>query len=188
MSGTLVAFASGCVASKFERKRIFEMAEEEVVSTDAKAGASKLVPILIGVILLLVVGFGAFIFMGKGGGNGGGEGGGKADSGGEVAADEVGPMHKIKGLVVNLNDPAGDRYLRASLEIELTGDKMASEFAARESRIRDQIITFLSSLRYAQTQGARGKEEIRKGITSQLNASLKSGKVRGVYFTEFVVQ
>lgn len=167
------------------------MADEEVVSTEAKGGGSKLVPILLGVNLLLVLGFVGYIFMGPGGGGGegkGGEGGGKSESGGEVGADEVGPMHKIKGLVVNLNDPAGDRYLRASLEIELTGEKMAAEFAARESRIRDQIITFLSSLRYAQTQGARGKEEIRKGITSQMNASLKSGKVRGVYFTEFVVQ
>jgi flagellar FliL protein len=164
------------------------MAEEEAVAPEAK-GSSKLVPILVGTNVLLVAGFAAFVLFGQSGGNGGAKGSdGGSQSGDELSDDEVGPMHKIKGLVVNLNDPAGDRYLRASLEIELTGDKMATEFAARESRIRDQIITFLSSLRYAQTQGARGKEEIRKGITQQMNASLKSGKVRGVYFTEFVVQ
>ncbi len=168
------------------------MAEEEEVGQDVieGGGKSKLVPILIGIIVLLAGAFGAYVVMGPsaGGGAAGAADPKKADDGDTLGADEVGPMHKIKGLVVNLNDPAGDRYLRASLEIELTGEKMVTEFAARESRIRDQIITFLSSLRYAQTQVARGKEEIRKGITQQMNGALRSGKVRGVYFTEFVVQ
>lgn len=164
------------------------MAEEEVAVPDGKGKSSKVVPMLIAVnvIVVLCVG-GYFALRGMSGGGAAAEGAGEKAEG-EVATDDVGPMHKIKGLVVNLNDPAGDRYLRASIEIELTGEKMLADFAARESRIRDQIITFLSSLRYAQTQGARGKEEIRKGITAQVNASLKNGKVRGVYFTEFVVQ
>ena len=150
---------------------------------------SKLMPLMIVVNLVLVAGFGGYLVYTQMSGSDGAEGGkgkeGEAEKGDE---DDVGPLHTIKGLVVNLNDPSGDRYLRASIVLELTSDKMAKEFEARESLIRDRIITFLSSLRFGQTAGAKGKEQIRKGIAAQINAHLKSGKLRGVYFTEFVVQ
>ena len=154
-----------------------------------------MMPILLAVNMLFVAGIGAYVVLGGGGSGGGGDGeAGKAaaEEGAEAAdkngTDDVGPMHTLKGLTVNLNDPAGDRYLRTSIVIELANAGMVKEFEAKESRIRDQIITFLSSLRFSQTQGAKGKEQIRKGITAQVNASLKGGQIIGVYFTEFVVQ
>lgn len=150
---------------------------------------SKLMPLMIGVNVVLVLGLGGFVAYTQLAGTGGSEQGATAEGEGDSGTSaEVGPLQTIKGLVVNLNDPSGDRYLRASIVLELDNEKMALEYQARESLVRDRIITFLSSLRFGQTQGAQGKEQIRKGIAAQVNAHLKAGKLRGVYFTEFVVQ
>ena len=145
---------------------------------------SKAVPVLIGVIVLLGAGFGGYVALG-GKGEAEGEAGG-AGAGG--AAEGPGPQHKIENQLVNLNDPSGDRYLKTSIVLELSSPAMAQEMVLRDALIRDRIISFLSSLRFAQTQGAKGKEQIRRGIKSQIEAQLKTGKLRGVYFIAFVVQ
>lgn len=103
-------------------------------------------------------------------------------------AGAVGPKRTMKPFVVNLADPGGDRYLRAAVEVELTTEDMAQEFDHRKGRIRHEVIAFLSSLRFSQTQGAQNKEEIRNGVLNRVNAQMSSGRVLGVYITEFVVQ
>jgi flagellar FliL protein len=157
-----------------------------------RPAGSKLLPVMVATNTLLVVGLGALVLSGRvsTGPAAPPEEPGQEPSGDEPAAKpgQVGPLHTIAGLVVNLNDPSGDRYLRASIVLELSGEQMLQEVQGREGLIRDRIITFLSSLRFSQTQGARGKEEIRKGIANQVNTHLRTGKLRGVYFTEFVVQ
>ena len=145
---------------------------------------SKAVPILIGVIVLLAAGFGGFMLFGQKGGKDGESG----DAAADAPSEGPGPLHKIENLLVNLNDPSGDRYLKTSIVLELSGPEMAQEMVLRDALVRDRIISYLSSLRFAQTQGAKGKEQIRRGIKSQIEAQLKTGKLRGVYFIAFVVQ
>ena len=145
----------------------------------------KTVPILIGVIVLLLAGGGGFFaYTQSSGDDKGGEGG----AGGDGAAGGPVFVHEIKGLLVNLNDPSGDRYLRTTIVLKLASEAMAAEVVAKEAEIRDILITYLSALRFAQTQGAKGKEQIRRGIKGQIDHQLRTGKLSAVFFTDFVVQ
>ena len=102
--------------------------------------------------------------------------------------EEPGPQHSLGEFVVNLNEAGGDRFLRCKVVVELNGTELEEEMKIRRIQLRDRIITYLSSLRFVDTQGLSGKEEIRRGIRSRINALLKSGRIEAVYFSEFVVQ
>ena len=103
---------------------------------------------------------------------------------------EFGETQEYKGIVVNLNEPGGNRMLKVSLvfEYKAKNKKLKEALTKREAQIRSEIIMYLSSLSYVQTTGSANKEIILKTIKKKVNNILTEGKVRKVFFKEFVVQ
>ena len=56
------------------------------------------------------------------------------------------------------------------------------------ARLRDRILTLLTSKTYRELNDANGKELFRKEILDRLNPLLESGEVKEVLFSDFVVQ
>ena len=103
---------------------------------------------------------------------------------------EFGETAEFKGIVVNLNEPGGNRMLKVSLTFEYNAKnkKLKDALKKRDAQIRSVIIMYLSGLSYIQTTGSANKELILKTIKKKVNNILMEGKIRKVFFNEFVVQ
>jgi len=97
-------------------------------------------------------------------------------------------IHKLDTFLVNLADPGGKRYLKLTMELELDSPKTVEEITKETPRIRDVILTVLSSKEFEEISTLPGKTALKKELMTKLNASLKTGKVTNIYFTEFLVQ
>jgi flagellar FliL protein len=157
----------------------------------------KLVPILIAANMLMVVGLGVIFFLvGRSGAAGGAGGGGDAHAAQDASGhgDEKTGEHKpqpslpFEPFIVNLNEPGGTRYLKATMELQFEEDGAVSEVKSRTSEIRDLVISYLSGLTLVDTQGAAGKKAIRDEIVRRLNDQLQTGRIRNVFFTDFIIQ
>lgn len=106
----------------------------------------------------------------------------------ENSKNEVGELYEMRGIVVNLNEPGGTRMLKVSLTLEHKAEKLKEALKKRDAQLRSEIIIYLSGLTYAQTIGVSQKENILKVLKKKINDVLVEGKVRNIYFNEFVVQ
>ncbi|WP_297056961.1 flagellar basal body-associated FliL family protein [Thermosulfurimonas sp.] len=106
----------------------------------------------------------------------------------QAPKSQIGPFLQLDPFVVNLSDPTGRRYLRVKIALELKDDQALSEANNRIPQINDAIIMVLSSKTVEEVLAPEGKSELRFEIMNKLNQLLGPGKVRGVYFTQFVVQ
>jgi flagellar FliL protein len=102
--------------------------------------------------------------------------------------DKLGPLFKMDTFIVNLSGDSGARYLKASLEFEMSADNVSEELTSRIPQVRDLVLTLLSSKTFADISSTAGKFALREEMVSRLNEILSVGEVRQVYFTEFVVQ
>jgi flagellar FliL protein len=100
----------------------------------------------------------------------------------------VGPMFPLRPFIVNLADDEGKRYLKITMELELDEEKVSEELNKRLAQIRDTILILLTSKRFDDIKDVPGKFRLRDQIVKRVNTYLDSGKVRQVYFTEFVIQ
>lgn len=99
-----------------------------------------------------------------------------------------GPVVSLDKFVVNLNEPGSARYLKVGLDLELSDEKVGEELEKSKQVIRDQILSTLSGLRLADTLGAMAKETLRAALMQKIEAVIGTGKVRRMFFSEFMVQ
>ena len=100
----------------------------------------------------------------------------------------IGPLFTFDTFIVNLADPSGSRYLRMTMDVEVDNNAVVEEMKTRQPQLRDMVITIVSNKTYEDISTTRGKLAIKEEIIRRFNLILKSGKVRNIYFTEFVVQ
>ena len=101
---------------------------------------------------------------------------------------KLGPTYSLDTFIVNLAGNKGRRYLKVSMELEMDGDKIGEEIKKRLPQFRDAILVLLSSKSFDQISNIQGKNILRDEIITRLNGFLTSGKIKEVFFTEFVVQ
>ena len=109
----------------------------------------------------------------------------------EEAVEEEAPIlptFKMDTLIVNLADQGGKRYLRVTMELELSAPEVIEEINLRMPQLRDTILMVLPSKQYSDISGTEGKIALRDELIAKMNAILKKGTVTNIYFTEFVVQ
>lgn len=118
---------------------------------------------------------------------------GETDENGDENSDdengkEMGEIYELKGILVNLNEPGGSRMLKVSLTLEFKDPKFKDILKKRDSQIRSEILIYLSGLNFSQTVGVSQKENILKTLKKKINQISVEGKIRNIFFSEFVVQ
>ncbi|MEK6658280.1 MAG: flagellar basal body-associated protein FliL [Campylobacterota bacterium] len=111
--------------------------------------------------------------------------------GDEVASrklSEIGVLYPLDTFTVNLKSDAGRRYLKATVSLELKGPELSIELDKKTAVIRDRIIRILTSKTLEEISSAKGKQKVTEQIVEVLNSMLADGSVKGIYFTEFVIQ
>jgi flagellar FliL protein len=100
----------------------------------------------------------------------------------------LGPLYSLGTLIVNLADEGGKRYLRVSIEMELSDKTLQEQLEKRLPQIRDTILMILPTKTYKDINTTEGKQALRTQIISELNKYFSTGSITNLYFTEFVVQ
>ena len=167
---------------------------------EGKSGQQTLILIMLMVNMLAIIGIGVFLVIGGGnrqsnpdptqhgqGENGGGGQDSQENDGSDPETD--GPvMVPMESFTVNLHERGSRSFLRITVQLEADNPLVAMEIGQRKVAIRDQVIVFLSSLKVSETQGVVNKARIRENILSMINSQLHSGKVKALYFTDFIIQ
>lgn len=112
----------------------------------------------------------------------------KKDENRVVDTREMGVVFPMDVIVVNIANTQGTRYLRAGVSFELAGEELEAEVEKRKPQLADMIIMVLSSKELEDLYDVEGKSQIRKEILEKANDKLLTGKIKNVYFTEFVIQ
>ena len=107
---------------------------------------------------------------------------------GATTSAEMGPLFPLKSFIVNLQEREGERYLKVTIELEAENETLTEELTKRTPQIQDTVIALLSSKSYEEISSLSGKQVLKAEIRARVNRVLTTGKIRRVYFTEFVVQ
>ncbi len=107
---------------------------------------------------------------------------------GEHGDRHIGKIVPLDDFVVNISDHERDRYLKLKAELELSIPELTDELDQRMPQIRDLIIGLLGNKSFEEVRTIEGKNFLREEILLRINSLLVSGKVKRVFFTEFVVQ
>lgn len=100
----------------------------------------------------------------------------------------IGVMYPMDQFVVNLLSESGSRYLKTSLDLELSIETLTPEMDKKKSIIRDIVIRSLSSKTIEEISTTKGKERLKDEIVSKINEILTDGYVKNIYFTDFIIQ
>ena len=94
----------------------------------------------------------------------------------------------IESIIVNLLDNNGERYLKITIQLEISNEDCISELDTLKPEIMDSLLDLLSSKKYNEIVGFDGKQRLRDEIAIRLNNYLDKGQITKVYFTEFIIQ
>lgn len=101
---------------------------------------------------------------------------------------DIGILYPLDTFTVNLKSDAGRRYLKATMSLELDGSELSHELDAKAPVLRDVIIRILSSKTLEEVSSKKGKQKVSEQIMDRLNSMITDGQIKGIYFTEFVIQ
>lgn len=99
-----------------------------------------------------------------------------------------GHFFSLDTFIVNIKDRERDRFLKIKTELEVSSDSVSQELRSRMPQVKDYIITLLGSKSFQEVRTIEGKDQLREEILARINSMVRTGKVRSVFFTEFVVQ
>lgn len=106
----------------------------------------------------------------------------------ERSLDEIGILYPLDTFTVNLKSDSGKRYLKCTISLELEGEELSMELDAKAPVLRDRIIRILTSKTLEEVSSKKGKAKLTQQIIDALNAMITDGQIKGLYFTEFVIQ
>lgn len=161
---------------------------KEPEKTDEGGGAkNKLIIIIAAIVVLLIgAGIGTFFFMNSGGDK-------PLTPEHEQAllerrAKEIGPMVNLESFIVNILDEGEVRYLKAAITLEADSAEVAAELNQRMPQIKDAILMLIGNKTFADLSDLQGRLQLRAELLNRINSLLLNGKVKRIYFTDFVVQ
>ncbi len=96
-------------------------------------------------------------------------------------------LYTMSAFNTNL-DGVPRRLIRLDLSLEMMDEEGYEEVIGIVPQARDSIMRLLNSKTFDDVETVQGKLHLKNQIVAELNASLKKGVVKNVYFNELVVQ
>jgi flagellar basal body-associated protein FliL len=109
---------------------------------------------------------------------------------GEKPAAKPGPkVVSLDQFTVNLSTSPGTpaRFARVIIAIELPSEETATELTQKTPQVRNAVIDLFNSKRPTDLQTGEGRNFLKEEIKNALNSFLITGKVKGVFFSNFQV-
>ncbi len=113
--------------------------------------------------------------------------GGHGAAGGKLAG--FGKMMTLEQFTVNLSTPGSTtpKYVRVNISLEVPDAGVESEVTQKMPQVRNAIIDLFNSKRPSDLIQGEGRDYLKEEIRSALNGFITSGKVKGVFFTNFAL-
>ena len=146
-------------------------------------GKMKLIIIIAAVVVLVAGGIGGYIMFA-----GGHKGKAEAKTETETEAKALPSIYTLEPFIVNIYDGQDLRYLRVKVEMEVASEEVKAEMEGRKAQFRDAILVLLTTKTMLDIRDQQGKNQLRQEIFTVANNILPPGKLKRVYFTDFVVQ
>jgi len=164
------------------------MAKEPEKKAEAGGGSKKKLMIIIAavVVLLIGAGIGAFFFLNSQEEPNLTPEQEQAEL--ERQAKEIGPMVDLESFIVNILDQGEVRYLKAAITLEADTPEAATELTQRMPQVKDAILLLIGNKTFAELSDLQGRLQLRAELLNRVNSLLMVGKVKRIYFTDFVVQ
>jgi len=96
-------------------------------------------------------------------------------------------IYTMDPLTVNL-DGQPRRIIRAVISLEMMDSRGFEEVVKLGPQSRDEIVKLFNRKQFKDIESIQGKLNLKDEIASIVNAELKEGVVKDIYFNEFVVQ
>jgi flagellar FliL protein len=96
-------------------------------------------------------------------------------------------LYTMDKFTVNLNGTP-QRIIQTEVSLEMLDEKGFEEVVTLGPQARDEIVRILNGKSFSDIETIQGKLFLKDQIASSLNQILKTGVVRNVYFSEFIVQ
>ncbi len=163
-----------------EKEEVQEEAAEEIKKKGG--GSSKLLVIIIAAAVVLGAGgFVGFKLL---------SGGGDEAEAEKTAVVKEAPssMVELDPFVLNLSDHG--RYLKVTLQFEISDPAQQALITNKTPQLRDTIITLVSSKSLNSISSAEGKFQLKDELLFRANQIIGMEKdvLKNLYFTEFVMQ
>ncbi|MFI5309612.1 MAG: flagellar basal body-associated protein FliL [Gemmatimonadales bacterium] len=104
------------------------------------------------------------------------------------AAEAAGPVHLIDNLVLNPAGSGGLRFLLATVGVQMKNAATTDALKLREVEARDVVLGVLGTKRVEELAEIKNREAYKQEIKTALEVLFGKGTVKGVYFSQFVVQ
>ena len=104
---------------------------------------------------------------------------------------DQGATVNFEPFLVNLADKGASRYVKTSIRLLVANKESAETITKGETlmpRLRDTILTLLSTKTADEMTSNEGKERLKKEILEKVNEYLPEAGAEEVFFTDFVVQ
>lgn len=100
-----------------------------------------------------------------------------------------GRMVTLDQFTVNLSTPGSvnPRFVRVNVSIEVPNEDGEQEVNGKMPQVRNTIIDLFNSKKPADLATAEGRDYLKEEIRNALNNFLVTGKVKGVFFTNFAL-
>jgi flagellar FliL protein len=110
-----------------------------------------------------------------------------APAAGKIAG--FGKMMTLDQFTVNLSTPGSTtpKYVRVNISLEVPDGSVESEVTQKMPQVRNAIIDLFNSKRPSDLIQGEGRDYLKEEIRSALNGFITSGKVKGVFFTNFAL-
>lgn len=104
-----------------------------------------------------------------------------------VIPEEV-AEHELGELIVNPAQTNGHRYLLVKLSLELVDGDAVEAVTSHRSKVRNNLIEYLSAQPVSELQGPKDKENLRLELVKIINNSIGQRSVRNLYYSKYVMQ
>ncbi len=111
---------------------------------------------------------------------------GSGDGGGEHAGSNQ--FFTVESIVVNPAETQGTRYLSCSVSFEVASPEDLKAFEEKAVKIKDLLITILSSKTVDQLADIKVRNDMRRQILAVVNRFTTPAQATAVYLTDFVLQ
>jgi flagellar basal body-associated protein FliL len=94
---------------------------------------------------------------------------------------------RLEDIVVHLRNPEVDRYARLTIDVEMENADEVKQLEDNVPRVRDAVITTLSSHTFEELRGAEGLGRLKSWLREAID-NVVPGHVTAVYVSAFLVQ